>query len=553
MTFGGDDRAVAVQIGAVILLGFLVVSLSLYQATVVPDENGRVEFQHSQQVQESLQDLRNGILRTVSAGRTSPTTVSLGTRYPTRVVAVNPPPSSGRLATEAGGNVTLVNAKAIDDETADYWNGSDQEYDTRRLSYQPNYNVYQSAPRTTYANSVLYNEFDNGNNASALTDQRLLEGNLIYVVTLDGSYGQSGTRAVSVSPTPVSASDRTVAVEGDISINVTTELTEGEWERLLEDQYESNGGRIEGNAGGVTVTGDTLTVDLVPGKTYRLRMAKVGVGTDVTDTSEQYLTIVDGADSVTAGGTRRIVLEVRDSYNNPVSGVTVEAAVDGANAEINPMNGTSDGQGRIVYEYSAPDSVSSARTDSINFTFNTPVGRPDFSGGEPESARLDVTVVSLRGGNGEGGASNQLEFETLEEADNNGRLRFRVRNTGAADATVTRFSVSDGPTSDILQLGNNPELEITQISTNGEANARGEGNSYETNGEIFDLSNQAIIDPDELARVKLEAFQIEQRGNSNDDVNLSGLQYTPVSGDSDITVTLYLSDGSSKDFYFEFR
>jgi len=410
MSFLGDDRAVTVQIGAVILLGFLVISLSLYQATIVPDENGRVEFQHNQQVQQNLQDLRNGILRTASAGRTSPTTVPLGTRYPTRTVAVNPPPSSGRLETEPSGNVTLVNATAIDGETADYWNGSDQEYDTRQLSYRPDYSVYQSAPRTTYASSVLYNGFDNGNVTRAVTDQRLLEGNQIYIVTLNGSYGQSGTRAVSVSPTPVSTSDRTVAVNGDIAIKMRTDLSEDEWERLLEDQYERNGGRIENNASGVTVTDGTLTVELLSDRTYRLRMAKIGVGTDVTDTSEQYLTVVDGADSVTAGGTRRIVLEVRDSYNNPVSGVTVEAAVDGANAEINPMNGTSDGQGRLVYEYEAPPSVPSPRTDTIDFTFNRPVDRPDFNGNESESVQLNVTVVSLGGGN-----NNQQAIDTFDD------------------------------------------------------------------------------------------------------------------------------------------
>jgi hypothetical protein len=406
MRFQDDRRAVALQVGAILLFGFLIIGLTLYQATVVPNQNEQVEFDHNQQVQESLQEVRNGILRTASAERTSPVTVPLGTRYPNRIVAVNPPPSSGRLATEPGGTVTLVNATAINNETADYWNGTDRSYATKRLSYRPDYNRYQGSPRTTYADTVLYNQFD-GRDLSQ-TDQRLLEGNLIYVVALDGSYSRSGAQAVSVSPSPVSASDRIVAVNDSdgLELELDTDLSEDEWRSLLEDQYERNGGRIDGNASGVTVSDGTLTIDLLPG-TYRLRMAKVGIGTGVTDTSEAYLTVVDGADSVTAGGIRRIVLEVRDSYNNPVSGVTVDASVNRSDASILPRDGVSDGQGQVVFEYGAPDSLDSTRTDGINFTYWGSADRADFSGEEPESVRINVTVASLAGGDG-----NQTDNET---------------------------------------------------------------------------------------------------------------------------------------------
>ena len=411
MRLRDDRRAAALQVGAILLLGFLVIGLALYQATVVPDQNERVEFDHNQQVQESLQDVRNGILRTASAERTSPTTVPLGTRYPTRIVAVNPPPSSGRLATESGGEVTLVNATAIDDETADYWNGSDRSYATQRLSYRPGYSIYRGAPRTTYADTVLYNDF--GGQQRTVTDQRLLEGNLIYIVALEGSYSRSGTRAVTLSPSPVSASDRTVAVNNSsgLRLKIDTDLSQSQWRSLLDDQYERNGGRIAGNESGVTVSGGTLTVALRSG-TYRLRMAKVGVGTGVSDTSEQYLTVVDGADSVTAGGTRRIVLEVRDSYNNPVSGVAVNASVNRSDARIQPNRAVSDGQGRVVFEYGAPESLSSARSDGINFTYRGSADRADFSGDEPESVRINVTVVSLSGGSDTNG---EMIIDTFDD------------------------------------------------------------------------------------------------------------------------------------------
>ncbi|MFC7174547.1 hypothetical protein ACFQL0_16695 [Haloplanus litoreus] len=287
-----------------------------------------------------------------------------------------------------------------------------------------------------------------------MTDQRLLNGNRLYVVALNGSLGRSGTQAVSVSPTPVSASDRTVAVNGsDIAIEVGTDLSEDEWERLLADQYESNGGRIDGNESGVTVSGGTLTVDLVPNRTYRLRMAKVGVGTDVTDTSERYLTVVDGADSVTAGGTRRIVLEVRDGYNNPVSGVPVEAAVDG-DGSVRPTTAVSDGQGQVIYEYSAPDSLADRSvTDGINFTFETPVSRPDFSGEEPESVQINVTVVPLGSGTDTGNSTPPAGSPYYPDAfnDRNGGDG-SIPPRGEARGYLTDFTNMQSPDSQTATL-----------------------------------------------------------------------------------------------------
>jgi hypothetical protein len=526
MRLRDDRRAAALQVGAILLLGFLVIGLALYQATVVPDQNERVEFDHNQQVQGSLQDVRNGILRTAAAERTSPTTVPLGTRYPTRIVAVNPPPSSGRLATEPGGKVTLVDATAINDETADYWNGTDRSYATQRLSYRPDYSLYQGAPRTTYADTVLYNQFDTDRNR-AVTDQRLLEGNLIYVVALNGSYSRSGTQAATVSPTPVSASDRTVAVNGSgLAIEVTTDLSEDEWERLLSDQYESNGGRIDGNASGVTVYpgNETLVVDLVPNRTYRLRMAKVGVGTGVTDTSEQYLTVVDGADSVTAGGTRRIVLEVRDGYNNPVSGVSVDASVNASDAAVLPSAGVSDGQGQIVYEYVAPDSLSDARTDGINFTFRGSADRADFSGGEPESVRINVTVVSLGGG----GSSNRIEYVSgsgQATGQDDSVVRFVMRNTGSADAAVTDIAVDNTSSAAIDVRARNPRVETNRT------------------GEVtttIDIGGDAKpFDPDaNLPAGSDTEFTIGQF-RSGGRINMTG---------ETITITLTFADGTTRNY-----
>lgn len=150
MTLRGDDRAAAVRVGAVSRLGFLVVSLSPYQATVVPNENQQVEFQHSQRVQCDMLEVRNTILGTAAM-------VELGTRYPARAVAVNPAPPSGTLSTSSLGRVSIRNAVADDaatpdedyPETADFWNGTTHNYTTKSLEYRPSYANYTRSKKRT--------------------------------------------------------------------------------------------------------------------------------------------------------------------------------------------------------------------------------------------------------------------------------------------------------------------------------------------------------------------------------------------------------------------
>ncbi|MFC7028748.1 hypothetical protein ACFQH8_17685 [Halomicroarcula sp. GCM10025710] len=62
MSLVGDERGQAIQIGAVLLFGVLIISFSTYQAFVVPDQNRGIEFSHNQEVQSQMQDLRNAVV-----------------------------------------------------------------------------------------------------------------------------------------------------------------------------------------------------------------------------------------------------------------------------------------------------------------------------------------------------------------------------------------------------------------------------------------------------------------------------------------------------------
>ncbi|MFC7195919.1 hypothetical protein ACFQL4_16920 [Halosimplex aquaticum] len=234
-----DDRGQSIQIGAVLVFAAVVLLLSLYQATVVPQQNERVEFDHSQQIRGELLDLRNAVVSTVGDSAQRSVSVTLGTTYPTRVLAVNPPPASGQLRTvgTADGDVSLgvTNATALDDETDDFWDGRRRDYDTGGIVYRPNYNEYGQPPSTIYENSVLYDEFAAEGTTVARSGQALIDGRSISLVALNGSLSESSSGTRSVDVRPASASSRTVAVRNaspgsNVTVRVPTRLSESRWE-----------------------------------------------------------------------------------------------------------------------------------------------------------------------------------------------------------------------------------------------------------------------------------------------------------------------------------
>ena len=405
----GDDRGQSIQIGAVLLFGALIVALAGYQAFVVPQQNERVEFSHSQTVQNDLQDLRNALVSMTGEASTRSVSVQLGTRYPTRVIAVNPGPPSGSLRTEGTSDESLAfdveNAQATG-ETGDFWNGTERNYSTGGLVYQPNYNLYGGAPETVYEHSALVNDFRSG--TVPLAGQAFIQGRQITLVALNGSLRRSRAGTTSVDVRPVSTSTRTVSVTNTSGSRVTLELpTRFEkpvWEELLADQVDD--GYVEDFDVVAGSPFNTLVVELTPGGNYTLRMAKAGVGTRVGGTSPAYMTRVTANETaVPEEGTETLVVEVRDAYNNPVSGVNV--AGEARLGTLVDGNATTDSEGRATFRYQA-HSVGSETTTAVEFSY------PDRSGGfdaeAPEDVVLGVTVQNTKGATTAPSASGDAPF-----------------------------------------------------------------------------------------------------------------------------------------------
>lgn len=354
------------QIGAVLLFAALIIAFSSYQAFVVPNQNKEVEFNHNQRVQGQLQEMRNAVV-SVPGGNTGRSVgIDLGVRYPSRLVAMNPGPTTGTLrtvgTTDQRYNLTIKNATALDDEVDDFWTGTNHTFSTGSFVYTPGYNRYE-APRTTYENSVLYNE--RGETTVPLTGQRLIEGDRLTLVTLNGSLGTTRTGTTTVDLRALSSSTRAVSVRNqshNVTIELPTRLSAPQWRNLTSDEKHVEGltvdeGALDGEWG-------LLRLDLAPGPTYDLRMAKVGLGTGTDGTNGTYLVDVRGdGETLTAGESTTLVVEARDAFNNPVSGVTVYGEASGGSL-THPANATAE-DGQVQFEYTAPESGTS---DTVSFS-----------------------------------------------------------------------------------------------------------------------------------------------------------------------------------------
>ncbi|WP_255149062.1 PKD domain-containing protein [Halorarius halobius] len=269
-----DTRGQSIQVGAIILFGFLVIAFSAYQASIVPQQNEEVEFQHSQDVAEDMQQLRNDVVEAGTTGTTRTASVRLGTTYPPRTFASNPNPASGslRAASVGSGEISLDAPGANIESICGYDKDGDDAVPSRSLVYEPNYHVYQYGQTVVYENSVVYRQNDDG--VVLDSGQTLITGNQIRIPALIGEYQRAGTTMVSVDVAAGKTGVGTTANTGATELTVPSTLGKGEWETLLAGELQANGGNVTG----ITDNGDTVTFALASAE-YDITCPVVGAGT----------------------------------------------------------------------------------------------------------------------------------------------------------------------------------------------------------------------------------------------------------------------------------
>jgi len=259
MRFSHDRRGQSVVIGTVILFGFLILALSLYQVQVVPQQNAQTEFEHFEEVRNDLVELRAGILQAGSVDQPQYQTVRLGTTYSTRIFAINPPDPAGTIRTTESYNITIEGS------------GESGNVSTRFIQYRPGYNEIDQSP-TWYDASVLYVDArDEGGGIAVIEDQELVTSDgEVRIVALQNEFRRSGTGQVTLELRPADNVTETFP-EGNLTVTVPTRLSEEVWENKTDIPTDSDiygGVTDDANGDGVynltlNTTAENLTLDTV--------------------------------------------------------------------------------------------------------------------------------------------------------------------------------------------------------------------------------------------------------------------------------------------------
>lgn len=277
-----NERAVAPVIGVVLLLGIGVIALSGYQAGVVPSQNEQVEFEHNQEIQGDLEELRASVLdirAEQGVNEHRPATLQLGTEYPTRVIGLNPPPPRGTVFTEDAGAVSIDDATIRDSFSGDHGNATEAlltDHETQLLAYDPDYRVFQDAPETVFEHSLLYNQFDEGD--LPVTDQRLIrnDSKRINLVVFEGEVSETALQT-TLDPETLDGPTAQVPIEAEDgeTFNITLPTRSPEvWkdEEVIGEDFDE---RAE-HARVVNSTPDNVTIEIEDTDDWTIQATCVG-------------------------------------------------------------------------------------------------------------------------------------------------------------------------------------------------------------------------------------------------------------------------------------
>ncbi|WP_436344216.1 hypothetical protein [Natronorubrum sp. FCH18a] len=428
------DRAVTVQIGAILLLAIVFSALALYQVNAVPEQNRGVEFDHNERVHTELQDLRNAIQNVGTEGGTQSTSVTLGTQYPTRTVATNPPAPTGTLETTGTKTIRIENA-TIAGNDAEYDGTPDDllgDHETTTLAYAPSYHEYRTAPTTRIEHGFAFNDFDDAQ--VSLTDQPLLSDRSITLVLLEGEFSRSASGTVSLDPTALSGPSDEVPIEPDGNETITMTIptdSPGVWNETVGTTFDDgeDGARV---AGYDRIEGSgTLTIELANDE-YGLRVARVGID-GAGESSDEFA--VRRTES-NVGGTTGVYETVWEDTtptevdaDDPLS-LTMNAANEGSAVEGASVSyAVSDDDGVIdAFDNSGTTNASGRNRTTLEF---------DSSAVSSDGSTIDVYVSS-------GGSSDRRAVRvnppTHDSESGTDGLRWSVTDETTND--VVHYSVS---------------------------------------------------------------------------------------------------------------
>lgn len=371
-----NNRAVSEVLGAILLFGIIIVALGGYQAFIVPQQNAEIESNHDAQVSNEFAQIQPAISNAVGSSRARTTSVTLGTRYPVRAAALNPPAVSGQLGTGVSGDLRVNHDSRIDACAL-----TDDRPNTTSIRYNANYNELDNTGPFVYENGVTYRETDGG--ILQRTDQQLIDGSTIRLYPLVAeqfSTGSSSSEQLRFIPGETGV--RTVDVGKDEKLDITfpSRLDKDGWKKILGDA--DNFDSVDDSA-----PDDTVTVTVSPSEetTYTVRCTPVGIGS----APEQGAVPNDGedgdkADQINPNDNDEIVLTDTSDLSESGSKTTTLTFEDRTDTGVEAIGG------RVNYYYVSAPGKSGKKPTTLEFDDSS--NKLDIEG---QFDTFDTTPVEL--------------------------------------------------------------------------------------------------------------------------------------------------------------
>lgn len=228
--FTADNRAVSAVIGFILIFGILMLTLTVYQAQIVPQQNAQTEFKHFEETRDELIDVRNAISRTGQAGDPQFPSVTLGTTYQSRLLTINPAPAAGTLQTS--------------EHEISIYNESGSEVDnvtTHFIEYQPGYNELD-VESTWYENSVLYTDVSGANNTIIEEQNLVTDGTELKITAIENEIQATGTSRTTIEMNRNQSNVSFPIDDGEnLTIGVPTRLSDTEYWDVLDEKLDDDG------------------------------------------------------------------------------------------------------------------------------------------------------------------------------------------------------------------------------------------------------------------------------------------------------------------------
>ncbi|ERG93978.1 MAG: hypothetical protein J07HQW2_00412 [Haloquadratum walsbyi J07HQW2] len=430
------ERAVSVVIGVMLMLSVLFLAAAQYQVVIVPQQEQTTEVDHHQTVITQIDTIRTNIIGTAETGSQSAQQIKMGAMYEQETIfgvvpKVHPLNPSGKLQTvelASDSRIKFSNAEGTGPSTRSYWTGVNSCpthcYETNGLEYTIDYNEFSDNSELVYENSLFYERYltkDEDPEYFVQSGQSLINGRSINLIALTGGLSVNQIRSTSVETIPVSAPSQTVLLTDDsadedpLILEIPTQLPDRVWRDVLTDEMSSRGGYISQ----LRVQNNVLRLTLRPDETYSVKMARVHLSSQtqqesVQATNARYISWAGNERKIIPDGTQtQIEAQVRDKFNNPVSGIPTRAYVndssgicvgdfvpeqvetdptDNCSSNQQPGKAASGNDGAVTYYYSADVEDNTEIIIDIDILRPSVIVNPSIS---PPDGATSVDLASL--------------------------------------------------------------------------------------------------------------------------------------------------------------